>query len=179
MASVLDVVRGLAQAAANAYDGALDENGDLLKVGLKREEGDPILDQRIIDGFRVKFHGNMLLLCYQSEIKLKEVHANGFESDVERQINEVVKFLKKEYRKITGDNVTLTPEGEIDVKVESLGRHRSWVKAYKAYKIGGIEEVVTVGEASEDRLEAGYRSFLEQGGFLGKRPDNDTRKKEK
>ena len=177
MASVLDVVRGLAQAAANAYDGALDENGDLLKVGLKREEGDPILDQRVMDGFSVKFHGNLLKLCYQSEVTLKEVHDNGFESEIERQINEVVKFLKKEYKKVTGDNVTLTPEGEVDVMVQSLGRHRSWIQAYMSYKIGGIEEVATVGEASEDRLEAGYRSFLDQGGFLGKRPDNDTRKK--
>ena len=28
MAKILDVVRGLSQAASNAYDGALDENGE-------------------------------------------------------------------------------------------------------------------------------------------------------
>ena len=33
-------------------------------------------------------------------------------------------------------------------------------------------------EDSEDRLDANFKSFLEQGGF-GKRPKNDTRKKEK
>ena len=31
MATVLDVIKGLNQAAANAYDGALDENGDTLE----------------------------------------------------------------------------------------------------------------------------------------------------
>mgnify|MGYP006398766473 CR=1 FL=1 len=39
MANINDVVKGLAQAAANAYDGALDENGDPLELGLKREKG--------------------------------------------------------------------------------------------------------------------------------------------
>ena len=51
MATVLEIVRGLSQAAANAYDGALDENGELLQVGLNREEGNPILDKRVMDGF--------------------------------------------------------------------------------------------------------------------------------
>ena len=47
MASVLEVIKGLNQAAANAYDGYknMDET-----VGLSREEGHPILDSRVIDG---------------------------------------------------------------------------------------------------------------------------------
>ena len=164
----MDVIQGLSQAAANAYDGALDENGDYLKVGLRREEGDPLIDSRVIDGFGVKFHGNKLKLCYHTEIKLKEVHANNFESEIESQINEIAKFLKKEYRKVTGDNVSLTPDGEVDILVQSTGYHRSWIQAHKLYNIGGIEEVQTVGEASEDSMEASYRKFLDQGGFKGK-----------
>ena len=46
MATVYEIVQGLSQAAANAYDGALDENGEPLLAGLKREEGNPILDKR-------------------------------------------------------------------------------------------------------------------------------------
>jgi hypothetical protein len=34
MATTYEIVQGLAQAAANAYDGALDDKGELLKVGL-------------------------------------------------------------------------------------------------------------------------------------------------
>ena len=37
-------VQALAQAAALAYDGGTDANGDPLKIGLRREEGDPIKD---------------------------------------------------------------------------------------------------------------------------------------
>ena len=37
----MEVIQGLSQAAANAYDGALDENGNSLDIGLRREEGNP------------------------------------------------------------------------------------------------------------------------------------------
>ena len=62
MATVYEIVQGLSQAAANAYDGALDENGEPLLAGLKREEGDPILDKRVMHGFKVTFYGNMMCL---------------------------------------------------------------------------------------------------------------------
>ena len=38
MATVYEIVQGLTQAAANAYDGALDESGEPIKAGLSREK---------------------------------------------------------------------------------------------------------------------------------------------
>ena len=69
MATTLEIIRGIAQAAANAYDGAHDlgssyEGGDEKIVGLKREEGHMINDRRVIDGFNVKFMGNVLRVTY-------------------------------------------------------------------------------------------------------------------
>ena len=78
MATVYEIVEGLSQAAANAYDGATDDKGEPLKAGLQREEGDPILDKRVMDGFGIKFYGNMTCLSYMSEVQLKEVYAQGF-----------------------------------------------------------------------------------------------------
>ena len=49
MATVYEIIQGLSQAAANAYDGALDEKGEALTAGLAREDGDPILDKRVLD----------------------------------------------------------------------------------------------------------------------------------
>lgn len=95
MATVYEIVQGLSQAAANSYDGALDENGEPLLAGLQREEGDAILDKRVMDGFNVKFYGNMMCLSYMSEVQLKEVYVNGFETRMEEQIVEIVKFLKR------------------------------------------------------------------------------------
>jgi hypothetical protein len=176
MATVYEIVQGLSQAAANAYDGAMTEDGEPVKVGLQREEGNPLIDKRVMDGFNVKFYGNMMRLSYQSEVTLKEVYANGFESEVEQQMADIVKFLKKEARKITGSSVKLTKEGEIDIRVENSSRIRSWVTAVVEYKIGGMEKADVVGEATEDKLAAGWQKFLSQGG-LGTRPPNDKRPK--
>jgi len=129
MATVYEIVQGLSQAAANAYDGATTDDGEQLNAGLQREEGDPILDKRVMDGFGVRFYGNMMCLTYHSEVQLKEVYASGFEGDVEQRVADIASFLKKEYKKLTGNSVSLTAEGEIDVRVENSSRVRSWVLA--------------------------------------------------
>jgi len=182
MATVYEIVQGLSQAAANAYDGALDENGEPLLAGLKREEGYPILDKRVMDGFGVKFYGNMMCLSYMSEVQLKEVYANGFESDVESQLAEIVKFLQKEYKKITGKSVSLTADGEIDIRVENSSRVRSWVTAKMHYKVGGLKEDMAVAAEADTKPEAKWQSFVSQGGWNGSggsRPENDSRPKPK
>ena len=86
-------------------------------------------------------------------------------------------WLKKEYKKITGKSVSLTAEGEIDVRVESTSRVRSWVLAKKHYKVGGFDKEMRVDPESKDLLETSWKSFLDQGGWKGKRPKNDTRPK--
>jgi hypothetical protein len=180
MATVYEIIQGLSQAAANAYDGALNEDGEAIEAGLKREEGRPLIDKRVMDGFNVKFFGNMACVSYHSELQLKEVYANGFESEMEQRIADVVTFLKKEYKNITGNSVTLTPEGESDIYVENSSRVRTWVTAKMHYKIGGLDENMAYNEPSSDRLEDKFRDFLSQGGWTGDcgtRPDNDTRPK--
>jgi|TARA_R110001583_G_scaffold97738_1_gene242587 hypothetical protein len=182
MATVYEIVQGLSQAAANAYDGATDDKGEPLKAGLQREEGDPILDKRVMDGFGIKFYGNMMCLSYMSEVQLKEVYAQGFESDVEQRMADIASFLKKEYSKITGNSVTLTKEGEVDVHVQNSSRVRSWVNAKMHYKVGGLDEAMAVGAEQDTKPEASWESFVSQGGWNGdggKRPSNDTRKKDK
>ena len=177
MATVYEIVQGLSQAAANAYDGARDDKGELIEIGLRREDGDPILDKRVMDGFNVRFYGNMMCLTYQSEIQLKEVYAKGFENEINQKLGAIASFLKKEYRKINKESVQLTEEGETDINAESVSRHRSWVIAKRHYKIGGIDKEQRIDEESKDQLDRGWKSFLELGGWDGKRPKNDKRPK--
>jgi hypothetical protein len=178
MATVYEIVQGLSQAAANAYDGALGE--DLSPTGtgtLRREEGDALIDERVIDGFNVKFYGNMMCLTYQSEVTLKEVYGHGFESETDQRLTDIAGWLKKEYKKITGRSVTLTEEGEIDVMVQNTSRVRTWVQAKKHYKVGGLsDDMNDDSRGSTNPVEESWKSFLDQGGWKGKRPDNDTRK---
>ena len=112
MATTMEIVRGISQVMANSHDGALDENGEPIKVGLKREEGHPIHDSRVMDGFKVSYHGTQLCIHYHSELKLKDVYANGFESDLEQMIADIASFIKKEYKKRT-EPLTLTKKRKI------------------------------------------------------------------
>lgn len=177
--TTLEIIQGLSQAAANAWDGAHDErfalDGQARKVGLKREEGCPIMDKRVNDGFSVKFLGNGICINYQSDILLKDVHqSKDFEGDIVRQLEEVKKFLQKEYKAITGKSITLTAEGEPKVLVQSTSRVRSFVQAYQHYKVSGMKEEPILDPAIENSRSM-TRKFLEQ--FSDKRPQNDKRKK--
>ena len=176
MATTMEIVRGISQVMANSYDGALDEKGEPIKVGLKREEGHPIHDSRVMDGFKVSFHGNKLCIHYHSEIKLKEVYANGFESGLEQMIEDIASFIKKEYRKVTGSSLTLTKDGEMDAIVQNTSRIRTFVQAKCFYALGGLDDSTEgINDPSEDRLEDNFRKFLEQDAG-DKKAKNDKRK---
>lgn len=175
MSTVLEIINGIAQAAANAYDGAHDENGEPIKVGLKREEGHPIHDKRVMDGFSVKFQGPYLCICYHSEINLKDVQGDKLEKEIEQMIAKVATFLKKEYKRVTGNTLTLTKDGDVQARMEYMNRIRCWVTAQCDYKIGGLDSEARK-QPSEDRLEKNFKDFLALSD--DKRPKNDKRKKD-
>ena len=163
MATTMEIVNGISQVMANSYDGALDEKGEPIKVGLKREEGHPIHDSRVMDGFKVQFAGNQICIHYHSEIKLKDVHDNNFENDLEDMIGKIASFLKKEYKKITGKALSLKASGDVEAIVETSSRHRCWVRASQYFDLSGKAESVK-GE-SKDSVDAKFKDFLEQGGW--------------
>jgi hypothetical protein len=177
--NTLEIIQGLSQAAANAYDGVHDErytlDGQVRKIGLRREEGCPIKDSRVMDGFSVKFYGNKMCINYQSDIKLKEVYGGTFERDIESMLNEIKKFLAKEYKAITGNSVKLTAHGEPKILVQSTSRVRSFVQAYQHYKISGVKEEPIMDPAVENSRSV-TRKFLEKV-KAAKRPSNEYIKK--
>ena len=169
MADIMDILRGISQAASLNYDGSQDERqvvGDAKDAGLKRDEGDTILDARVMDGYNVRLHGKTLMLTYHSECKLKEVHnVNKFESDCEQHLANIVSYLKSEYKKITGNSLTLVEAGESDIKVEYMNNVRCWVVATKNYTVGGLEglDEISAPSTPEERLDKTIRDFLSLG----------------
>jgi len=159
----LDIIRGIAQAAANAYDGAHDEKGEPISLGLKREEGDVIKDSRTIDGFKCKIDGNHLIVSYQSDIRLKDVYGTKFENEINSTLGDIGKWLKKEYKKVTGKALSLKSTGDVTATVETSSRHRCWVRANQYFDLSGQAEAVK-GE-SKDSVDAKFKDFLSQGGW--------------
>ncbi len=176
MATTLDIIKGLNQAASNCYDAyELEE-----EVGLKREEGHPILDSRVIDGFRVRFSADKMIVTYQSEMRVEELHPrNRFENEIDAKFSDIAKFLKKEYKKITKESVSLTDDQAPNILVQTTSRKHTWVQATKQYTVGGIKEMDTVrrtSERSEDKpFEKRFKDFLELS--TDKRPENDSSSK--
>jgi hypothetical protein len=177
--NTLEIIQGLAQAAASAWDGAHDERYTLddktHEAGLKREEGHLLLDERVMDGFGVKFSGNSICISYQGEVSLKQAKDPKFENDTEKQINDIKKFLQKEYKSITGKGVTLTKNGEVRMIVQTTSRVRTWVQAHQYYKIGGIN-AEPIMEPSRDTENEVMKKFLAQSS-KNKRPQNEKIKK--
>tara|TARA_S200002703_G_C3761514_1_gene234385 strand:+ start:191 stop:697 length:507 start_codon:yes stop_codon:yes gene_type:complete len=168
MATTLEIIQGINQAAANAYDGAHDErfvSGETKEIGLNRENGDSIIDSRISDGFGVKIIGDMLQINYEANIRLKDVYAGGFEEECERKLQAIADFLKKEYKVITGSNLSLAPQGECKCIVQHTSRVRTFVMAHKLFKIGGMTGVETLGEAITNPMDVKYQKFLKKGKF--------------
>ncbi len=172
MSNIADIVKGISQAAANAYDGALDEEGNKLQVGLERDKSVSINDKRVMDGFGVAFSGNNMTIKYHREVRNKEVMDSKLKTEVETAIEEVSSFLKKEYKKITGDTLKMKKlPGDVIGNVQSTSRVRSWVEAQCSYEIAGVDKE-DLPDTSKRDVDSAIKSFLELG-KKSKRPENE------
>ena len=178
MATIYDIVKGINQAAANAYDGSHKEgyNADekARTAGLKRELGNPITDSRVMDGFNVRLSGPKMIVSYQSELPIKDVHNTKLDEEIEQTYADIIKFLKKEYKAITGDALSVKDDGPAKILLQNMSRIRTWVECQKIYTVGNLKDVVELGEPSEDTVEASFKKFLEL--ETDKKPENVTRK---
>tara|TARA_R100000951_G_scaffold70507_1_gene59439 strand:+ start:159 stop:701 length:543 start_codon:yes stop_codon:yes gene_type:complete len=177
MATVYEIIQGINQAAANAYDGShveeLQADGRARTAGLSREDGHYINDRRVMDGFNVSFHGPILRVKYQAEVRIKDVKDNGFENDIISKLKDIVKFLKKEYKAITGNTIALTLEGEHQILVQRISNYRTDVQAQCDYKIGGLSDVGEVnGGSDKERTDKAIKDFLALGRNTAKKPSN-------
>ena len=116
---------------------------------------------------------------------LSQAASNAYDGALgeDQRMTDISKRLKKEYKRITGESVTLTVEGEVDIFAENSSRVRSWVTAKKHFKVGGLDEAMNDDNSGNaNPVEKSWETFLGQGGWNGtggKRPDNDSRKKDK
>ena len=159
MATTLEIINGISQVLSNTYDGALDESGEPVKIGLRREEGNPLIDPRIMDGFGASIVGDRLHIKYHAEIPLKEVHSNGFEGEMESMVEKIKSFLQKEYNKVTKSSLSLSDPSEVDVLVEYISRIRCSVKVNKCYEIGGAPA------EPEREIDPEFEKFTALGGL--------------
>lgn len=165
MATTLEIIDCISQVLANTYDGALDESGEPVKIGLRREEGNPLIDHRVMDGFGASISGDRLHIKYHAEIPLKEVHSNGFEGEMESMVETIKSFIQKEYKKIKKNALSLSEPSEVDVLVEYISRLRCSVKVHKCYKISALDSEANMPESEDRPTDPAYEKMLKLGGL--------------
>jgi len=160
MANILDVVQTIQNIVGQkGYDGALDEEGKPVKIGLRREVDNVVTDSRLVDGFGVRFQGDKMILSYSSECNIKQVQKANFESTVDQKIADIISFIQKEYRSAAGKNLSLTREGETDILVQKMSNFRTWYQTSSVYKIGSAEGVLEADEGPKNVNES-IKSWL-------------------
>ena len=156
------------------YDGARYEKGEPIKAGLRREDVAPFTscECRLLDGFRarVTHHSDKnnsfpcLIMSYQSELKLSEAHSPKLGEDVEEHIAEALKYLKKEFKKVTGKELSVEKYGDVKMLVEETSKIRVFVTAQCRYKIGGIDMPKLENPSDVERSKK-FQNWLSLGGF--------------
>lgn len=178
MATVLEIIQGLSQVAANSYDGATDEEGKKKETGLRRDVEVGIRDKRVLDGFKIKLHsGNKLCVMYTTEVLLRDIsEKTKYEDQLRQNVEDVVTFIKKEFRKVTGSSLSLKelkdPAPQLEMIQTSLVRTEA--KMICHYEVGGLPDPSKEVDDHKKRLEKSFKKWLEQS--TDKRPQNDTRK---
>lgn len=170
----MEVIQGISQIMANTYDGAKDEKGNPIKVGLRREENKDFrsCDCRFLDGFRArvthyadsKDSFPCLIISYQSEVKLQEAHNPKLAEEVQDYIGEALKYLKKEFKKITKKELSVEKHGEMKMLVEELSKVRTQVTAVCHYKISDID-MAKLEDEKETKRAAAFEKWLALGGL--------------
>ena len=150
---IYEIVRGIGQAMSLAYDGPTYNDEIDNKIGLRREEGNWLVDKRIMDGFHVKVGGRKLTINYHTEVPLHEISKMGpgkFEDEMEDMVEKCLTFLKKQFKVATKKTLSVKEAKktlkngksvkDFDVFIQPISRVRTSVTVHKCYELTGIPE---------------------------------------
>ncbi len=131
MKDLMEVVKGINQAVHNAQ---FKETG-----ALEREKAKHIRDIKINDSFTVRFNDDKVIVEYTINVKNALLPNMTFNLNVEDKFTEIIKYIKKEYKNITGNTVDFKSESKLSSRASPTS-FVSQVNTYKkVYSIKGVE----------------------------------------
>lgn len=150
MKDILEVVTALKQAAANAQWTKTD--------ALEREKSTGPRKFKINDSFKIQIQDNKMTLNYTIENKNALMPNFRFEVNPENKHKEILDFLKKEYKKITGKTVSFGSESNMVCTITPISNVTQINRYSKVYEIKGIESFVDkyskeVGKLHKDSIK--------------------------
>tara|TARA_Y100001973_G_C5200096_1_gene336981 strand:- start:2683 stop:3261 length:579 start_codon:yes stop_codon:yes gene_type:complete len=171
MSNIVDIVKGIQQAYANSYDGSLSEDGEKNSPELSRDEQGKFGRDRtfsLYDNYSIKIHKDILEVVYNYEtmktngLKL-EAPKDKIEQHCEESIENIVSHLKKEYKKVTGESLSLSSPSKVKHDIQDISRHRAYACSRKSFKIGGMDTshmTDPLGDPKK-RLDDSIKNFLD------------------
>jgi hypothetical protein len=159
------------------YDGATKE-GEPVEIGLGREHGHPIMQSRVVDGFKVKLHGDKLCIVHHLlDKKTKEFHENDPYDDCKSTIADIASFLQKEFRKRTGKSLGLKEDGKMHMDTQYVSKVRVNIISKQNYSVGALSDLELDSKSIvDDKLNKAAKKFLELS--TEKKAKNDKSKKD-
>ena len=166
MAKIYDIALAISNVMGQkGYDGAGAQ------IGLKREEGDPILDSRIMDGFSARVSGNQLHINYHSMMTAADFHskkdpAMALKQNLKDTFDNIEKFLKTEVGKLNVGKLRLKQVGEDDALIQYLNRNRYNCVAKRVYEILGVDGEAPKSDKQRHHKDEVLKSFIKEYSIL-------------
>ena len=112
--------------------------------------------------FLLFFSGERMCIKYHTQCNLDAVKKNSFETDIKSKINNIKKYIQKEYKSDTGQALKLKEATKnIVINVEYISRKRCWATTKFEYVIGGVDAVSMDSSSSEERkIDKSIQDFL-------------------
>jgi len=158
MSDTYQIIQAIKQIEANSYDGAKDDKGSPVKIGLKREKQSP-REMRVMDGFKVRIVGDKIVIIYNSEISVKEMHKPTFQNDLETMFSKIQTHIQKEYKKMTNKSLRLSPESDCKCLAQSLNYRVNWIECEKIYSVGALKKSMN---SEDNKLDETLKSFSDK-----------------
>ena len=148
---IYNIVQGIQQAAYNGQD---HPSGGSKTGALKSEIGDPVKDSRVIDGFSVKVQGDVMKITYQAVVQLEVALEDNVEQTHIKMVEYLCNFIKKEFKSITGDTLTVTAIKDSDhVSFQQASNVKTIVTATKSYTVGGLESSENNSDEAKKKMD--------------------------
>ena len=133
MKEILEVIKGLNQAAQNSSFKKTDALESERKIGPR--------DFKINDAFKLKFSDNKMILEYTLEVKNALMPNIKYDTNIENKITAILKYLKKEYKEITGKSVSFKAVSKLNTVVTPISYVTQVNRYTKVFEIGDTDSI--------------------------------------
>lgn len=98
------------------------------------------MEEKDVEGININFINNMMIVKYHFFCNTEELKKGKVKDEVETRFSSIVSGLKKHYKDIVGEAISLKKKGDIDVLIQAGSLKRVFAIATCVYEIGEADD---------------------------------------